>query len=68
MNIRVADIDRVYEEWSARGAEFLTPPLDDGGYERRCYLRDPDGRIIEVGEPTGLLDLFKAFEAEPKHT
>src|SRR5207244_12735099 len=26
LNIRVADIQAVYEEWSARGAEFLTPP------------------------------------------
>src|ERR1700742_4617452 len=26
LNIRVADIAAVYEEWTARGAEFLTPP------------------------------------------
>src|SRR5215469_1103417 len=26
MNIRVADIQAVYQEWSAKGAEFLTPP------------------------------------------
>ena len=26
LNIRVADIEAVYSEWSARGAEFLTPP------------------------------------------
>src|SRR3954469_2834588 len=25
LNIRVADINAVYAEWSARGAEFLTP-------------------------------------------
>src|SRR5215813_8246743 len=42
MNIRVADIRAVYEEWRARGAEFLTPPIDRGS-EIRCYLRDPDG-------------------------
>jgi len=63
INIRVANIDRIYEEWSARGAEFLTPPLDNGGNERRCYLNDPDGRVIEVGQPTGMLDLFSAFGA-----
>ena len=28
LNIRVADIQAVYTEWSARGAEFLTPPQD----------------------------------------
>ena len=27
MNIRVADIQAVYEEWSARGADFITPPI-----------------------------------------
>ena len=26
MNIRVSDIAAVYADWSARGAEFLTPP------------------------------------------
>ena len=49
MNIRVADIRAVYEQWSARGAEFLTPPIDRG-VEIRCYLRDPDGHLIEVGQ------------------
>jgi catechol 2,3-dioxygenase-like lactoylglutathione lyase family enzyme len=49
LNIRVADIASVYKEWSARGAEFLTPPIDRGS-EIRCYMRDPDGRLIEVGQ------------------
>ena len=40
---------RFYAEWSARGAEFLTPPQDRGA-EIRCYLRDPDGHLIEVGQ------------------
>ena len=54
VNIRVADIDATYKEWSARGAEFLTPPVDRGR-ELRCYLRDPDGHLIEVGQATGQL-------------
>jgi catechol 2,3-dioxygenase-like lactoylglutathione lyase family enzyme len=54
LNIRVADIQAVYREWSARGAEFLTPPIDRG-VELRCYIRDPDGHLIEVGQTTGLL-------------
>jgi catechol 2,3-dioxygenase-like lactoylglutathione lyase family enzyme len=49
LNIRVADIQAIYEEWSARGAEFLTPPQDRGA-EIRCYIRDPDGHLIEVGQ------------------
>jgi len=53
MNIRVADIAAAYRDWSARGAEFLTEPKDHGR-EIRCYIRDPDGHLIEVGQATGL--------------
>jgi catechol 2,3-dioxygenase-like lactoylglutathione lyase family enzyme len=55
MNLRVADVEACYEEWSAKGAEFLTPPIDRGA-EIRCYMRDPDGYMIEVGQSTGLLE------------
>jgi len=51
LNIRVADIAAVYAEWSARGAQFLTPPVQHA-FEIRCYLRDPDGHLIEVGQTT----------------
>jgi catechol 2,3-dioxygenase-like lactoylglutathione lyase family enzyme len=51
LNIRVADIQARYEEWGAKGAEFLTPPQDRGA-EIRCYMRDPDGHLIEVGQST----------------
>ena len=51
LNIRVKDIHAVYAEWSARGAEFLTPPKQHQ-YEIRCYIRDPDGHLIEVGQTT----------------
>ena len=55
LNIRVADIHGIYEEWSNKGATFLTPPQDRGA-EIRCYMRDPDGHLIEVGQATGVLD------------
>jgi len=51
LNIRVADIQAVYSEWSARGADFLTPPKQREA-EIRCYIRDPDGHLIEVGQTT----------------
>jgi catechol 2,3-dioxygenase-like lactoylglutathione lyase family enzyme len=51
LNIRVKDIEAVYTEWSARGAQFLTPPKQHR-YEIRCYIRDPDGHLIEVGQTT----------------
>jgi catechol 2,3-dioxygenase-like lactoylglutathione lyase family enzyme len=49
LNIRVADIEAVYSQWRERGAEFLTPPVEFES-EHRCYIRDPDGHLIEVGE------------------
>jgi len=49
LNIRVADIQACYELWRSRGAEFITEPKDKYG-ETRCYIRDPDGYIIEVGQ------------------
>ncbi len=49
MNMRVADIQACYRQWKARGAEFITEPKDKYG-ETRCYIRDPDGYIIEVGQ------------------
>jgi predicted enzyme related to lactoylglutathione lyase len=51
LNIRVSDIQAVYAEWSARGAQFLTPPKQHKT-ELRCYIRDPDGYLIEVGQTT----------------
>jgi catechol 2,3-dioxygenase-like lactoylglutathione lyase family enzyme len=52
LNVRVADVWAVYEDWRSRGAEFLTPPQDLGS-EIRCYVRDPDGHLIEVGQTIG---------------
>jgi lactoylglutathione lyase len=49
LNLRVADIQGVYEQWRSRGAEFLTPPKEHAS-ELRCYLRDPDGHLIEIGQ------------------
>jgi predicted enzyme related to lactoylglutathione lyase len=49
MNIRVADIQACYELWRGRGAQFITEPKEKYG-ETRCYIRDPDGYIIEVGQ------------------
>ena len=49
LNIRVANIEAVYADWSQRGGEFLTPPVEHE-HEFRCYIRDPDGHLIEVGQ------------------
>jgi len=55
LNVRVADIAAFYEAATGKGAQFLTEPLDRRA-ELRCYLRDPDGYLIEVGQATGMLE------------
>ncbi len=49
MNIRVADIHASYQLWRSRGADFITEP-QDGDVELYCYMRDPDGYLIEIGQ------------------
>ena len=61
MNIRVADIHTCYELWKSRGAEFITEPKDKYG-ETLCYMRDPDGYIIEVGQSKPELHLRLALK------
>jgi lactoylglutathione lyase len=60
LNLRVTDIRRYYDLWSARGAKFITEPKVHTT-ELRCYMRDPDGYLIEVGQTTmtaGPLDVY----------
>jgi lactoylglutathione lyase len=60
LNLRVTDIRRYYDLWSSRGAKFITEPKVHAR-ELRCYMRDPDGYLIEVGQTTmtaGPLDLY----------
>jgi lactoylglutathione lyase len=60
INLRVTDIRRYYDLWSSRGAKFITEPKVHAT-ELRCYMRDPDGYLIKVGQTTmtaGPLDLY----------
>ena len=60
LNLRVTDIRRYYDLWSSRGARFITEPKVHAT-ELRCYMRDPDGYLIEVGQTTitaAPLDLY----------
>ena len=62
LNLRVADIQACYREWKGKGALFLTEPLDNHGAEMRCYMRDPDGYLIEVGQYSqAAIDRFRKF-------
>jgi hypothetical protein len=60
LNLRVANIQACYKEWKGKGAHFITEPLDNHGREMRCYMRDPDGYIIEVGQSSQkMIDLLR---------
>lgn len=63
LNVRVADIATFTAEAKAKGAEFLTEPIDRKA-EIRCYLRDPDGYLIEIGQATGMLEGVYADKPE----
>jgi catechol 2,3-dioxygenase-like lactoylglutathione lyase family enzyme len=45
----VADCRAAYEELAARGAEFLTPPVEYP-WEVRAFFRDPDAHLFEISE------------------
>jgi hypothetical protein len=48
-------------EDQARSRAFYAEVLDNHGWETRCYMRDPDGYIIEVGQPSEkMIALFGA--------
>ena len=49
LTIRVPDCRAAYETLKARGATFLTPPVEYG-WEIRCFFRDPDGHLLEISE------------------
>ncbi len=49
MTIRVPDCHAAYATLRARGAEFLTPPVDYD-WEVRGFFRDPDGHLLEISE------------------
>jgi len=61
LNLRVNDIARFHERWRSSGATFITEPKKHAS-ELRCYMRDPDGYLIEVGQTTvtaGPFDLYQ---------
>jgi hypothetical protein len=55
LNLRVIAIRRYYDVWSSRGAKFITEPKVRAT-ELRCYMRYPDGYLIEVGQATMTVD------------
>lgn len=48
MSVEVDDVDAVYEAMVARGATIVHPVQDEEWGVRRFFVRDPDGRIVNV--------------------
>ena len=42
-----AAVDRIHQEWLARGVEIITPPHDDV-FGRTFVAADPDGNLVRV--------------------
>ena len=49
MTIRVKDCMAAYKTLKARGADFLTEPIN-WTYELRSFFRDPDGHLFEISQ------------------
>jgi catechol 2,3-dioxygenase-like lactoylglutathione lyase family enzyme len=49
MTIRVPDCRAAHASLVARGAPFLTDPVESD-WEIRAFFRDPDGHLIEISE------------------
>jgi catechol 2,3-dioxygenase-like lactoylglutathione lyase family enzyme len=49
VTIRVPDCRAAYKTLVARGATFLTPPVESE-WEVRCFFSDPDGHLFEISE------------------
>lgn len=49
MTLRVKDCHAAYNQLRARGAVFLTPPVESE-WEVRAFFRDPDGHLFEISQ------------------
>jgi catechol 2,3-dioxygenase-like lactoylglutathione lyase family enzyme len=52
--VEVSDCRRTCAELAAAGVDLLSQPtVPEWGGEVRAFLRDPDGHVVELNEPTG---------------
>ncbi|MGW2176830.1 VOC family protein [Streptomyces sp. NPDC001732] len=48
MSVEVEDVDAVHAAMKESGAEIVYPLSDEEGGVRRFFVRDPDGRVVNV--------------------
>jgi catechol 2,3-dioxygenase-like lactoylglutathione lyase family enzyme len=52
----VTDLEQLYKDLTAKGIEFVTPPIINkdakpGTTRAICYCKDPEGNFVELIEP-----------------
>jgi catechol 2,3-dioxygenase-like lactoylglutathione lyase family enzyme len=53
LSVEVDDVDAAYEAVRATGAEILHPITDEEWGVRRFFVRDPDGKVVNVVSHAG---------------
>ncbi|MCW5252682.1 MULTISPECIES: VOC family protein [unclassified Streptomyces] len=48
LSVEVEDVDAVYARMRAAGAEIVREPQDEEWGVRRFFVRDPNGRVVNV--------------------
>ncbi|WP_425567903.1 VOC family protein [Plantactinospora mayteni] len=48
LSVEVDDVDAAYEAVRATGAEIVHPITDERWGVRRFFVRDPDGKVVNV--------------------
>ncbi|MFG2679079.1 VOC family protein [Streptomyces sp. NPDC048392] len=48
LSVEVEDVDQVYAQVVASGAEIVREPQDEEWGVRRFFVRDPNGRVVNV--------------------
>jgi catechol 2,3-dioxygenase-like lactoylglutathione lyase family enzyme len=44
-----SNVDKVYEEWLAKGAKSVYAPRDEPWKMRSAMIADPEGNLVEIG-------------------
>lgn len=54
LTVEAVDVDAVYEAVSRQGCEVVLSLRDEEWGVRRFFVRDPDGRVVNVMSPPGI--------------
>ena len=69
--LEVDDLDALYGRLRAAGVPFVSPPvvvpfpIAGGLWKRLCYLRDPDGVLVEISDYVAVAAAVNASASPP---